>query len=459
MNIRDFKGDDGIYRIRESENWDALIKVVDGRQVYQLRNDEQGKYFKPRNTPVTGIRSTFTIRPATDIEKLHFNVCLEAGKYVDPPSLDEFNGSWADFHKEDGDYFVEKGDSTWIVRCLGGNDIYRIYTNGPKFREGQQFWGLHGKYKIRKAVQSETDHLESCISHGCYMEPPRSLNSSRELEDGYYKIKNNLGMWLVKFEKGEFIGTINTETGFFYTGGDHWDSEISASELTKDEILQLDTSIAKDEYVSLKDAKFALEFGFTGGLKTGRIGSVVETDDVSTESETDTVFKGEYEDFKPEDGDYVLKCSKGNSYISKYKNGKIVGEVADHLGSLITEETWRPHHKIEARRAAPIETKQLDASISKGKYVSSDEALARNLGKPDAIIENSDGNLVPVDFKSHNSVFDLQNCKTVLGINNNGIYLDEVRRLQEVIAQQQLKINKLSETWMQKLKNMIGPLV
>ena len=97
---------DGIYRIKEEGYWDALIKVIDGRQVYELRNDDHCKRFIPKDAPVTDIRDTFTIEPATKEEEEYFNTCLEAGKYVDPPSLDEFNGMWNDFHKKDGDYFV-----------------------------------------------------------------------------------------------------------------------------------------------------------------------------------------------------------------------------------------------------------------------------------------------------------------------------------------------------------------
>ena len=629
MKPSEFTGQpDGIYRIKEEGYWDALIKVVDGRQIYELRNDNYYTYFKPKDTLIAGMRSTFMIEPATREEEEYFNRCLEAGKYLNPPSV-EFNGLWADFHKEDGDYFVEKGDSTWIVRCLDGEDIYRVYTNGLRFYEGRHAWGKSNEYEIRKAVQSEIEHLNSCIEQGYYQEPPRLLNSSRELGDGYYKIKRKGVVWLTKKENGDFIGTINRNSQVFYTGGSHWDNGILISNPTKDEILQLDTSIAKDQYVSLKDAKFAREFGFTGGLKTGRVSCMPETDSGST----DIVFKGKYGDFQPEDGEYVLKQPVGAPYITKYQNGELFAEIDVGAKYFTTSDTWSPHFSIEARRATTIETKQLDASISKGKYVPMDEvnlvepniwddteigdfvlynefgehtlvrntpegqfrvllnvkgvqhgphegscsfkptteeqsahlnacivadkfvplrevkenewlfegkysnfdpgtgyyhmkhfsstyinkyvdgvlvceinpyreffeeeaswssqdtikvksatndeilqldtcisrgeyvsleeALARDLGKPDAIIENNDGNLVPVDFKTHNSVFDLKNCNTILGVHNsdNRLYLEEIQRLKETLTQQQEEINKLSQTWIQKLKNMIGPLV
>ena len=338
----------------------------------------------------------------------------------------------------------------------------------------------------------------------------------------------------MKFEGGRVIGAIDINRNTFSRSGSHWNCELSASKLTEDEILQLDTSIAKDEYVSLKDAKFAREFGFTGGLKTGR------TSNISTDDMSDIVFKGKYKDFKPEDGDYVLQQPIGIPYLSRYRDGKIVGELADHSKKFITTDTWEPRYNIEARKATPIETRQLDACIlegkyvsvvevepdiwnnteigdfvlynelgdhtlvrntleeqvrvllnvklvyrspyngsdcsfkpateeqstqldaciSKGRYVSLEEALARDSGTPDAIIKNSEGNLVPVDFKSHNAVFD-QNCNAILGVSSpdNRLYLDEIKRLKEIIDRQQEEINKLSQTWTQKLKNMIGPLV
>jgi len=96
MNIKDFNGDDGIYRIKEGDCWDALIKVI-----------------------VNLIRDTFTIEPATEQEKLHFNMCLEAGKYVDPPVL------VADFEGPSGIYEVSQGDSKRIIRIIG--DKYVAY--------------------------------------------------------------------------------------------------------------------------------------------------------------------------------------------------------------------------------------------------------------------------------------------------------------------------------------------
>ena len=261
MNVKEFKGDDGIYRVKEGEHWDSLIQVVGGRQIYELRNQEHYTYFKPRSSSVTDFRNTFTIEPATKDEEEYFNNCLEAGKYLKPPS-DEFNGMWNDFHKEDGDYFIEKGDSTWIVRCLGDNDIYRVYANSSRFYEGSHAWGKSNEYKIRKAVQSESEHLNSCIEHGCYVEPPRSLDNSGELEE------------------------------------------------------------------------------------------------FKTESESDIMFKGKYKDFKPEDGDYVLKYCTSNPYVTRYQNGELVGEMVDQLSWFTTGDTWGRNHPIEARKATPIETKQ-----------------------------------------------------------------------------------------------------
>ena len=102
----------------------------------------------------------------------------------------------------------------------------------------------------------------------------------------------------------------------------------------------------------------------------------------------------------------------------------------------------------------------------KGEYVSLEEALARDLGKPDAIIVDIENNPLPVDFKSHNAVFDLQNLSAHLGTGlaaSTGYDItvepNEIQRLKEIINRQEKKINKLSQTWMQKLKNMIGPLV
>ena len=355
----------------------------------------------------------------------------------------EFNGNWADFHKKDGDYFIESGGSSWIVRCVGGEDIYRIFSEGNHsyFFHGSNNWGETKNYKITPATTDQSEHLNSCIKHGCYMEPPRSLENSRELEDGTYVItRNNKFTWLAKFQNNQTIGQLRSYGSgkeVFSSVNAHWGNGILVQEATPDQIKWLDKCISAGKLVP-------------------------ETDSVST----DIVFKGQYRDFKPEDGDYVLQQPIGIPYLSRYKNGKIVGELADRSNKFITADTWEPHYNIEARKATSIETKQLDASILKGEYVSLEEALARDLGKPDAIIVDIENNPLPVDFKSHNAVFDLQNLSAHLGTGlaaSTGYDItvepNEIQRLKEIINRQEKKINKLSQTWMQKLKNMIGPLV
>ena len=97
-----------------------------------------------------------------------------------------------------------------------------------------------------------------------------------------------------------------------------------------------------------------------------------------------------------------------------------------------------------------------------------EEALSGALGKPDAVIVDIENNPAMVDFKTHNSTFDLQNLNTYLGVGvTSATSYDitaeplekEIQRLQEVINQQQEQISKLSQTWTQRIKNMIGPLV
>ena len=85
-------------------------------------------------------------------------------KEEDLNSRDTFNGSWADFHKDDGDYFVERGGCTWIIRCLGGKDICRIYNGSAyfEFYRGQHPWNESNKYKIQKATQLQSEHL-NCL--------------------------------------------------------------------------------------------------------------------------------------------------------------------------------------------------------------------------------------------------------------------------------------------------------
>ena len=129
----------------------------------------------------------------------------------------------------------------------------------------------------------------------------------------------------------------------------------------------------------------------------------------------------------------------------------LVGEIDPCCGDFEKEDTWISEDSIKVKSATNDQIRQLDASISKGEYVSLDEI--------DSVEE-------PISFETRQ--MEVVPSSEVFGrtMTPAEIREKEISRLEaqiheqyQTIHQQQDKINKLSQTWMQKLKNMIGPLV
>ena len=160
----DFRKEDGDYFIQgKYHNW--IVRFLGNENIARIFNGSSCSYFFQGSNNWDRTQN-YKITLATKDQTTHLDACIEAGKYVDPPvgPLEgEFNGYWVDFHKEDGDYYVEYRNHNWIVRFLGGEDVYRTFNKKPipEFHKGGRSWLR--KYKIVPATKDQSEHLLSLI--------------------------------------------------------------------------------------------------------------------------------------------------------------------------------------------------------------------------------------------------------------------------------------------------------